>query len=107
MKIQISGYVIGYHFDFMPEGAISWSFSTHGFPEASQDVVHSHKHTIEVEVPDTINIVAAQVAALEAAKLAALNEYHASVAKLNDRLSKLQAIGCDSIPVADVIESEA
>lgn len=104
MKIQISGYVVGYHFDFMPEGAISWSFNCHGVDADSPDVVHSHKQTIEVDAPDTINIVAAQVAALEAAKIAALNEYHANVAKLNDRLSKLQAIGCDSIPVAEVIE---
>lgn len=102
MKVQISGYVVGYHFGFMPEGKITWTFNSHGVDEASPDIVHSHKHTIEVDVPDTINIVAAQVAALKAAKITALNEYVANVDKLNERLSKLQAIGCDSIAVVEV-----
>ena len=107
MKITITGHIIGSHYDFMPEGAVSWGFSTYGVDKSSIDMVHAQPHSFEVEVPDTINMVAAQVAALEAAKVAALNEYHANVAKLNERLSKLQAIGCDSIPVADVIEAEA
>ena len=107
MKITINGHIIGHHFDFMPDGKISCGFSEYGVDKANPDFVHAQKCSFDVEVPDEINMIAAQVAALEAAKVAALDEYHASVSKLNERLSKLQAIGCDSIPVADVIESEA
>ena len=106
MKITITGHLVGSHYEFMPEGKVSWHFSSYGVDESCLDTVHSQPHSFDVEVPDTINMVAAQVAALESAKVAALNEYHASVAKLNERLSKLQAIGCDSIPVADVIGDE-
>ena len=105
MKLTINGFVIGRQYEFMPVGEISWSFSEYGRDKSDPNFVHSQAHSFEVEVPDSINLVAAQVAALEAAKLAALNEYHASVAKLNERLSKLQAIGCDSIAVCDEADS--
>ena len=46
----------------------------------------------EVEVPDDWNPVPMQVAALEAEKKVALEKYQASVASINERLSKLLAL---------------
>ena len=48
--------------------------------------------SVEVEIPDTFNPVSAEVSALEAKKLEALEEYQRTVARYNERLSKLQAI---------------
>ena len=47
---------------------------------------------VTVEIPDDFNPVPQQVAALEAEKAAALEQYQRSVADINDRLSKLLAI---------------
>lgn len=47
---------------------------------------------IEVEIPDDFNPVPQQVAALEKKKAEALAAYQATVAEINERLSKLQAI---------------
>lgn len=50
------------------------------------------KQSVEVEVPDDFNPIPSQVAALEAEKVAALEAYQVSVARINERLSKLLAI---------------
>ena len=42
--------------------------------------------------PEGFNPVVAEVAAIEAAKQKAMNDYQASVKKLNDRLAKLLAV---------------
>lgn len=47
---------------------------------------------ITVEIPDDFDPVPGQVAALEAERREAMAEYQAKVARINERLSKLQAI---------------
>lgn len=48
---------------------------------------------VDVVIPDDFDPVPKQVAALEAEKLEALKAYQKSVADINERLAKLQAIG--------------
>ena len=50
------------------------------------------EQSVEVEVPDDFNPIPSQVAVLEAEKVAALEAYQVSVARINERLSKLLAI---------------
>jgi hypothetical protein len=91
-QINLKAWIVGYHFDCMPEGAVSWRLR--GWkPEAdsSGDTVAVIEHEVVIDEP-VVNVVAAQVAALEAAKTKALEAYQKTVAELNERLSKLQAI---------------
>lgn len=91
--VQIKGHLLAYHFDHMDEGAVHWSFSVHHDDKtASPSTVMVIPHTCTAEVPDHVNVVAGLVANLEAAKMQALKDYQNTVAKLNERLSKLQAI---------------
>lgn len=46
----------------------------------------------DYHVPEDFNPVASEVVALEAKKSAALEDYQRTVAQINERLSKLQAI---------------
>ena len=92
--IEIKGYLIGYVFgyDHSDPHKISWSFHCYYDPKTADDrQVVCIPHTLVVDVPE-INVVAAQVAACEAAKVAALEAYQATVAQINERLSKLLAI---------------
>jgi hypothetical protein len=50
------------------------------------------EQTVEVEVPDNFSPVAGQVAALRAQEQKELENYQNTVAKINDRLSKLLAL---------------
>lgn len=50
------------------------------------------EHSTTYELPDDWNPVAAEVAALEAQKKQALEDFQRTVAQINERLSKLQAI---------------
>lgn len=54
--------------------------------------VYVGEQSVTVEVPDAFNPVPGQVAALEREKAEALRKYQASVAQINERLSKLLAI---------------
>ena len=96
MKIKAAGAVVGYHFDHMEDGEICWAIQDNFYvtnPDARSDnVIHVQPLEVVVEVPDTINIVAAQVAALEREKIKVLEAYQRTVAQINERLSKLQAI---------------
>ena len=56
--------------------------------------------SFEYELPNGWNPVTAEVAGLEAKKAAALDAYQKSVAAINDRLSKLQALTNDTAPAA-------
>lgn len=92
MKTTIKGHIVGYHFDYMPDGEIHWTFSLYYEGNPSLDTVHAFEHSFSVEVPDNIDLVAAQVAALNAKKIRLLDAYQDSVREINDRLSKLQAL---------------
>lgn len=53
------------------------------------------EHAIEVEIADDWDPLPQQVATLQAAKAEALAKYQATVADINERLSKLQALTHD------------
>ena len=90
--VQIKGHLIAYHFDCMPEGAVHWSYSTHHDGELSDSMVMAIPHNFTAEVPEKVDVVAGLVKNIEAAKLKALEDYQRTVADINERLSKLQAI---------------
>ena len=93
--IIIKGHLLGYHFKNMdPDEPLYWAFSTSHNVKLDEQMIAAIPHEITAEVPE-INVVAAQVAGLEAAKLKALDDYHRTVRELNERLSKLQAISMD------------
>jgi len=60
--------------------------------EENENRVFIEKRQFTVEIPDDFDPVPGQVAALEKQKLKALATYQSTVAEINDRLSKLQAI---------------
>jgi hypothetical protein len=60
--------------------------------DENEERIYISEQTVEVEIPDNFDPVPKQVAALEKAKLKALAEYTKTVAEINERLSKLQAI---------------
>jgi hypothetical protein len=52
----------------------------------------SIEREVTVDLPEDFNPVAAEVAALHAQKLLALEAYQRTVAQINDRLANLQAL---------------
>jgi hypothetical protein len=92
-KITIKRHIVGYHFDHMPNGAIHWALSGGDeAPKLDSETLYTFPHTIEVEVPDDINVVAAQLAGIERAKEAARAEFTARMSELNAQASKLMAL---------------
>lgn len=83
--------VIGYHFDHMADGEIHWAIASGHSGQLDNETLHVQQATLTVEVPD-LNVVERRVAGLEAAKIKALEDYQRTVADINERLSKLQAI---------------
>lgn len=60
--------------------------------ENTEDRVFIEKRQVIVEIPNDFDPVPGQVAGLEKKKREALAAYQRTVAEINDRLSKLQAI---------------
>ena len=89
--VTIKGQLLGYHFDHMPEGKMHWSYQTGAVMEVSGTLLIVMPHNFEAEVPDDLNIVAMQVAALESEREKLGEEFRRSVAQINERLSRLQA----------------
>lgn len=90
--VTIKGHLIGYHFKHMANTApLYWSFSTSFRGYFDEETIAAVPHEFTAEVPD-INVVAAKVKGLEAAKAQALVDYQLTVRDINERLSKLQAI---------------
>ena len=50
------------------------------------------EQAIELDVPDDYDPTAQQIAALEAQKVKAMADYNETVAKINESISKLQAL---------------
>lgn len=91
--ITIKGHVIGYHFDSMEPGTIHWAYSSTGCaPTLDRETIVVIPHEFTVEVPDDINVVAAQVAGIEREKEAARAEFTARMSELNAQASKLMAL---------------
>ena len=59
------------------------------------------KQQIEFEVPDDFNPVPVQVAMLEAEKEKAMQEFNIRVARINEQISKLQALPYSDENVVD------
>lgn len=57
-----------------------------------EERIFINEQMVEIDAPDDFDPVPKQVAALEAEKRKAMDEYQAKVADINERLSKLQAI---------------
>jgi hypothetical protein len=91
-QVQIKGYVTASRFDHMQPGdPLYWSFQSWKPGSEQASCLHSFAHTFTVDAPD-FNPIEAEVAAIERAKASALAEFQATVGKLNERLSKLQAL---------------
>jgi len=91
--ITIKGYIIGYHFDSMEAGTIYWAYSTSGCaPTLDRETIVAIPHEFTVEVPDDINVVAAQLAGIEREKEAARAEFTARMNELNAQAQKLMAL---------------
>jgi hypothetical protein len=61
-------------------------------PESTDERVFLRAVEMEVDIPEDFDPVPEQVAALERAKVEALQKYQQTVAQINERISKLQAI---------------
>ena len=84
-------YLTAYQFQFMEPGTVSYGMSEHN-PEIGAHVLGSWSHQVTLPLPEDFNVHAAQVAALEAEKTAAIAAYQATVASINERLGKLLAL---------------
>ena len=92
-KITIKGHVVGYHFSHSPPNAVHWSFSTSTTPpQLDRETLFVFPHSFDADVPDDINIVAAQLAGIEREKEAARAEFTARMRELNAQASKLMAL---------------
>ena len=58
----------------------------------TEDRTYVGPQEIEIEVPDSYDPRAQQVAALEALKQKVMADYHKSVTEINDRIGKLMAL---------------
>ena len=90
--ITIKGQLVGYHFEFMADSDVAWGFSEGAAHKIGGNTIAVIPHSFTAEVPDNMNMVALQIAALEAEKANAAAEFGATVKRINERLSKLQAI---------------
>lgn len=92
-KITIKGYVVGYHFSHSEPNEVHWSFSVGSTPPTlGRETLFAIPHSFDADVPDDINIVAAQLAGIEREKEAARAEFTARMRELNAQASKLMAL---------------
>ena len=89
--ITINGALVCYHWSWQSPTECHWSFDPGTPREVEGDCIAVIPHAITVDVPE-INLVACQIEALEAEKAKAAAEFGATVTRINERLSKLQAI---------------
>lgn len=92
--ITIKGYIVGQHFSFMSEvDGVHWSFRVGGPPPGlDSETIFVFPHAFDFEVPDDINIVAAQLAGIEREKEAARAGFTKRMRELNAQASKLMAL---------------
>lgn len=89
--VTIKGHIVGYHFDHMSAGAIHWAFST-SHQTLDRETIVAIPHEFTVEVPDDLNVIAAQLAGIEREKDAARATFTARVRELDELASKLMAL---------------
>ena len=91
-KITIKGYVVGYHFDHMPPNAVTWGFMGSMSAPSHPSIVCTFEHSFDVETPADLNVVAAQIAAIEREKDKERAEFTRRVRELDKRAQKLMAL---------------
>ena len=89
-------YLTAFHFSYMKAGEIHYNISAveHGITGSA---LGSWPHKVTLPLPENFNVHSAQVAALEAEKTNAIAAYQATVASINDRLSKLLALSNEGV----------
>jgi hypothetical protein len=93
MKVLIKGWVHALpRPDWGADDVPSHSYHFFGWKTDELGYIPVCEASVEVDVPDDFNIVAAHVNSLEAERARALAEYQEKVASINERLSKLLAI---------------
>lgn len=94
MKKTVTAYVhMSYEYDFdSPSLSKQWRPIIKQYKYEYEDSIFIGEQQFTVEIPDDFDPIPGQVAALEEKKREALAEYQRTIAEINDRLSKLQAI---------------
>jgi hypothetical protein len=91
--IKAKLYLTPFNFSHMKPGEVHWSLTGSEYKAGEHNAMcASFPRHVTVELPEDFNPVAAEVDALQARKAKALEDYQRTVAQINDRLSKLQAI---------------
>jgi len=94
MKHTISGFLYRVTYDFCPDVTVHFHFSgTMG--QASPDWHLVGPHSFEVDLPDDFNPTAARIAAAEAERDKLKAQFADDMRKINERISKLQALTCE------------
>ncbi|CAB4134160.1 hypothetical protein UFOVP272_27 [uncultured Caudovirales phage] len=88
MKIQTKLYIYFCQYSWETEG----KFVPFAYPHESVLYTFVCEQEIELDVPDNFDPRANQIAALEKQKQKVMADYQKSVAEINDRISKLQAL---------------
>lgn len=88
MQFTINGHV----YAEKRYGTDDYRFSFYGCSRNDCFGLYVCEHEITLDVPADWNPVAAEVAQLEAEKRGAIEDCRATVSRINERLSKLQAI---------------
>lgn len=94
MKKTIQGFVhIAFDYDIANDDfEKKWQPVIKRFKFEDAECIFISEQQFTVEIPDDFDPVPGQIAGLEAQKREALAEYQRTIAEINDRLSKLQAI---------------
>jgi len=92
MKVTIKGHMVACNFEWMEPGEVSWGFSVCADKPAGKYIVASVPHSFDAEVPDDLNIIAAQIANIEREREEAKRIFSARIRELDAQASKLQAL---------------
>ena len=89
--ITMKVYLTAHHFSWHKPGDVYYSIGSIE-QELGGSALGCWPHEITLPLPEDFNVHTAQVAALEAEKAKAIADYQATVASINERLGKLQAL---------------
>lgn len=95
IKIQAHVYAVQFSWEDSPTFQVYCSDSMETCNNNNTTYTHVGPVSIDYTMPAGWNQTAAQIAVQEQRKADALAAYQATVADANERLAKLQAIGCE------------
>ena len=90
MKISAKGYLYATQYSWQNEP--EFSFHSMKLDDTETCVLVREFDVVDIEIPEEFNLTAQKIAALEAEKAQAYADFAKSVAKIEDRIKKLQAI---------------